>query len=793
MEKGKTSLKDNAEHHRILGEQIKLQQERVEKLSDMVEKASEKFGEADTKTLRWKQALYEAETELNGLKDQMKNLPTDIQIIGERMEAAGEKISNAGEKISSFGRNIQPISAGAAAILGGSLKSAVDFETAFTGVQKTVDATEGEYEDLAEWIKQASTEMASSKGEIAGVMEVSGQLGVSGVKDLEAFTKTMVMLGDTTNLSAEDAATSLARFMNITGGSYQDSEKLGSAIVDLGNNFATSESEIVEMATRLASAGTIAGLSQTDILALAASMSSVGIQAEAGGTAMTQTLSSIEKAVSAAEEGSTEDLEKFAKVAGMTADDFARTWRSKPISAVQNFIDGLGKMDEKNESTVSTLEDLGLSGIRQSNMLNSLALANEVLADAIDTSSTAWNDQSALQEEADKRYDTTAAKLEQTKEHLTNIGIEIGERLLPYADRLLTGIDQLIGAWDGLSEEEQNQLINAALIVAAASPVMTIVGKTAGVVGGLATAAGKAAGVVGGLGSVMEPAATSAGILGTNAGAASTGIAGIIAPAGLALGAVALLGGAFVTAYKNDEEFARKVDEDWAEIKTTITETIAVIKPEWEAFSEFMTPVFTGALEGIQQGLEAFKTNFEGWMDIIHGVLDGDWTRAWEGAQKVAGSSLEATTLKADTEGRIMEGIFKNLKLEMPMPRVPEFYTEGEGIFGLPKIHVRWKADAMKNGMILNSPTVFGATSSGLLAGGEAGNEWIIGENSILGMIRSAVRSSVGYIPEGNNTVNIGDTQIVINAAPGQDVEEIADAVDEIITARYEQMRAAWA
>lgn len=94
--------------------------------------------------------------------------------------------------------------------------------------------------------------------------------------------------------------------------------------------------------------------------------------------------------------------------------------------------------------------------------------------------------------------------------------------------------------------------------------------------------------------------------------------------------------------------------------------------------------------------------------------------------------------------------------------------------------------------MRLTSPTIFGASASGLMAGGEAGHEWVIGENSILGMIRSAVRSSVGYIPEGNNTVNIGDTQIVINAAPGQDVEEIADAVDEIITARYEQMRAAW-
>ena len=141
-----------------------------------------------------------------------------------------------------------------------------------------------------------STEIPATTDEIAAVAEAAGQLGIQ--KDsLLDFTETMIMMGTATNMTADEAATSLAQFANITGTSADEYDRLGSTIVALGNNFATTESEITEMATRLASAGTLAGLTEAEILALSTAMSSVGIEAEAGGTAMTQTLSAIESAV----------------------------------------------------------------------------------------------------------------------------------------------------------------------------------------------------------------------------------------------------------------------------------------------------------------------------------------------------------------------------------------------------------------------------------------------------------------------------------------------------------------
>lgn len=315
-----------------------------------------------------------------------------------------------------------------------SIGAATSFESAFTGVRKTVDATEEEYDALASWIMDASTKMASSKESIAATMEIAGQLGVRGVEGLEKFTETMVMLGDTTNLNAEEAAGALARFANIAGIGAEDMDRIGSTIVDLGNHFATTESDIVAMSTRLAAAGSIAGMSATDILALSTAMSSVGIQAEAGGTAMTQTLTKIAQAV----EGEGEELNMIAEVAGVSAEEFAAAWKGEPVAALQAFIGGLGQMNAAGGNTYALLDELGMSGIRQSNMLQSLALASDTLTSAVDTASNAYEENIALQKEASTRYATTESQAIQTAEAFKNLKITIGQELLPVYGQLMS-------------------------------------------------------------------------------------------------------------------------------------------------------------------------------------------------------------------------------------------------------------------------------------------------------------------------------------------------------------------
>ena len=364
---------------------------------------------------------------LNDAKDHVSGISRAAGVIGGGLATAAKTGAAA-------------IGAATAAVVGFS-KTAVDeatsFESAFTGVKKTVDASAEDYDKLSSWIMDASTRMASSKEEIAGTMEIAGQLGIRGVNGLEKFTETMIMLGDTTNLNAEEAAGALAKFGNIAGLKAEDMDRIGSTIVDLGNHFATTEADIVNMSTRLASAGTIAGLSATDILALSTAMSSVGINAEAGGTAMSQTLTSIAKMTELAGTAADEDgklakkLELLASTAGMTSDEFKQAWEKDAVGSLSKFITGLTNAEANGKSALVILDDLGMQGIRQSNMLQALSLANETLSGAIGMANTAFEENTALQHEAEMRYGTTESQMIQTKEAFKNLQVTVGKELMP--------------------------------------------------------------------------------------------------------------------------------------------------------------------------------------------------------------------------------------------------------------------------------------------------------------------------------------------------------------------------
>jgi len=181
--------------------------------------------------------------------------------------------------------------------------AAISVESAMAGVTKTTDGLLDEMgnltyagETLKGGFRDLAKEIPMSVEELMHIGELGGQLGIAEDSLLD-FTRTIADLGVTTNLSTEDAAMSLAQLMNVMGTNQEDIDKLGSVIVDLGNNFATTEADIVGFASRIAGAGEIAGLTEADVMGISAAFSSVGIQAEAGGTAVQKVLMAMNQAV----------------------------------------------------------------------------------------------------------------------------------------------------------------------------------------------------------------------------------------------------------------------------------------------------------------------------------------------------------------------------------------------------------------------------------------------------------------------------------------------------------------
>lgn len=308
------------------------------------------------------------------------------------------------------------------AAFGATIKVASDFESAFAGVRKTVDASEEEFKALSDGISRMSEEIPVGRNELAGIMEVAGQLGVTGVDNLLAFTRTAADLGATTNLSSEEASTALARFINVTGGSFDAVDRLGSVVVSLGNNFATTESEILNMAQRLSGLAPAAGFTQQQILALSASLSSVGVEAELGGTAVQRLVINM---VQAASEGG-EALDEFARVAGMTGNQFSELVRNDPSEALRAFFSGINDINQAGGDLFGTLENLGISEQRLIQVITKAAGAQQLFADANVMANQAFDENTALTNEANQRYETFASQVTIAKNAFLNLVGELG-------------------------------------------------------------------------------------------------------------------------------------------------------------------------------------------------------------------------------------------------------------------------------------------------------------------------------------------------------------------------------
>lgn len=434
---------------------------------------------------------------VRGVRSQLSALSDESIGFAGKMTAVGGALTTAGTAMTKY------VSVPVATVLTAAGKAAIDFEDAFAGVRKTVDATEEEYDKFAKSILDMAGTMPTAAEEIAGVMESAGQLGI-GKAYLEEFTKTMVKLGDTTNLSANEAATTLARFANIVQMNQQDFGRLGSTIVALGNNFATTEAEISDMALRLAGAGRQIGMTEAEILAIATALSSVGIESEAGGSAMSKVMSEMALAVEKGASASNESLANFARVAGMTSSEFAKAFKEDAASALTAFISGLGALEENGGSAIAVLDAMNITEVRMRDALLRASGASEMFADAIDMANSAWKENSALSAEAEKRYETTASQLKILWNDVKTLGISFGEFLLPTVKDFVSKAGELVKWLNSLDSSTKKMIVNAGMIAAATGPVISGLGKTVTSIGNIVSAGQKLHGIIAGAGGLSK-------------------------------------------------------------------------------------------------------------------------------------------------------------------------------------------------------------------------------------------------------------------------------------------------
>lgn len=482
--------------------------------------------------------IIDTEESLKGYENQLKKTDEQLRInssklgqFGNKMEDQGNKLKAVGGKLKDYGGKISDIGGkltksltvplvgiGTASVIASS-----KFESGLAGVAKTTGMSQFQLKRFGDEISKLSRTMPQSTEEMLAVAEAAGQLGIAD-EDILGFTEVMLKMGQATNLSAEEASTSLARFANVMGTMPDKYSNMGSAIVDLGNNFATTESEILELALRLSGTSNQIGMTEANVFGLSAAMRSMNITAEAGGSAMSRVMQKINTSVIS----NSEELQKFADTAGLSAEEFVKKWKSEPQEALLSFLEGLDKVNKEGGDTITLLGEMEISSIREVDALSRLASNTNLVRDAMKTSNKAYGENTALSKEAEIRNKTLASRFAMVKNQAVELGRQVGEILLPYVEEFMEKAKEWIGKFRDLDDSKKKTIVTIGALVAGLGPLLSIFGNGIKVVGSLTDGFG---GLLGGIGGLVKSIAGKGGLMASLGGTGTT-----LATAGKAIG-----------------------------------------------------------------------------------------------------------------------------------------------------------------------------------------------------------------------------------------------------------------
>jgi len=343
----------------------------------------------------------------------------------KRMRASLTKMGN---KMKGIGRSLTTfvtlplIAAGAAGV-----KMFGDFQQGLRGVEKTTGLTRDQVSKLGETFDKLSTQMPVTTAEFLELSKAGGQLGVRGVENLEKFAITMAKVGRTTDVAGEQGAKSIARILTVTEGGIGNIDRFSSALVDLGNNAAAGEQEILEVATRVASQIGRFDVASASVLGISAALKSLGQKAEASGSVVGRAFNSIDQAI----KGGGEKMEFLSTLTGIASKDIKQAFAKDAAAVFKKFVFGLNKVEKGEGNLKKVLESLGLSGVRIDAILGTLAKRPEVLAKNMDRASKAFKENTALQKEFLIQTDSFNSKMIILTNTFTSLLRMIGKKLAP--------------------------------------------------------------------------------------------------------------------------------------------------------------------------------------------------------------------------------------------------------------------------------------------------------------------------------------------------------------------------
>lgn len=827
-----TSEMDKAKQRTEL---LKKQQEaltkEVDKLKGAVDASSEKFGENSTEAQTWKRKLAEAETELANINQQLKDnsgwaaFGRECEEASRKLESIGTAFTTVGKKLTT-GLTLPIIGVGTAAV-----RTAAGFEEEMSKVAAISGASGEEMDQLqakAREMGEATKFSASEAGQAMEYMAMAGWKTDDMLSGLEGIMNLAAASGEDLGTTSDIVTDALTAF-NMTAA---ESGHMADVLAAASSNANTNVAMMGESFKYVAPVAGSLGYSVDDVAVALGIMANSGIKASQAGTSLRTILTNM---ASPSEKTAT-----ALNAVGISLDDGAGnmlSFRDVMYQLREGFGDltiteeefnaELVRLDEALDSGQMTEDEYAaamdelatksfgaegaikaqaaaaIGGQRGMSALLAIVGASdedfEKMIGAVDGSAgSAENMAAIMQDNLNGQITILLSKLQE-------LAISFGEVLLPKISEIIDKIQTLVDKFNGLDEEQQQTIINIGLFMAAIGPVLTVIGTITKVVGVVVGIIGKVSGAIAGAGGLT--AAISGGV------AAALPVVGIIA--GIIAAIVAV-----IAVIKNWDKISQAITETWNKLKEGVKKAAEAVKEgvvnAWNSMKEKVTQVGENIKTGVSNAWENLKTKTSTAWEGIKSAATTTWeatkTALTNGANAVLGffgtdfetlkskitKPLEDAKTAVSQVWETIKGFFRsgietikglfNFQINWPHIKLPHFSISGKFSLdppSIPKISIDWYGKAMQDGMILRGPTIFGAAGNTLLGGGERGAEVVVG----LGSLESIIRSAVGQATY-NNTY--GGTTINVYGAPGQDVEELADLIEERIAVNVYRRGAAF-
>lgn len=616
--------------------------EETKKLKTELDKAEKQLATTEAQTTKYEAAVKkqgaavtQAEADLANMEVQLRDV--NAELARQKFDEYAEKAGKVGQAVQTAGQHMMKVTTAIGGVAAASVTVAANFEQQMSKVQAISGATAEETDKLTESARQWGRDTkysATEAGEAFEYMALAGWKtddmleGIGGILNLAAASA--MDLG-----TASDIVTD---YLTAFGLSAKDAGKFADEMAYAMSHSNTTTEALGEAYKNCAATAASMGYSVEETTAVLMTMANAGVKGGEAGTA----LNAIMTRLATDTKGCATELSKY----GVEVYDAQGNMNS--LSSILTGVRGVWNnlTDEQQANLAKTI-----AGTNQFSALQTImsGLSDEAIASGMsfsDYSEALQNCDGTASDMAATMQDNLLGRLTQLKSKLEDVGITIGNSLMPFMEKAVAKIGELADKFASLSPQQQETILKIAGVVAALGPLLTITGKAITVSEQISKGVGKV------VGKLAE--------MGTTAGGATGGMSvlkgaltAITSPVGIAIAAIAGITAVVVTLWKTNEDFRNKITEIWNRIKSVFTEFGQhitdklnslgfdfenfgeVVKAIWEGFCNVLVPIIEGVFNNIAIFIETTLNVITGVFDFFVSLFTGDWQGCWDAVKSI--------------------------------------------------------------------------------------------------------------------------------------------------------------